>query len=135
MMLESFWAIALGGAVGALLRGSLLRLRMTTQTPPTGRKTPGDPASRATLAANLLGCFVLGLWIAMGGDLPVWLSALIVTGFCGGLTTFSALIADFTRLSEAPRRASAFGYLALTFGGGLMAVWLGIRLGTQLAAA
>ena len=33
-MLESFWSIALGGAVGALLRGSLLRLRMTTPTPP-----------------------------------------------------------------------------------------------------
>lgn len=128
-MIESYWAIALGGASGALLRSALLRLR-TRAAAPTG----GDRAAQATLTANLLGCGTLGLWIAMGSGLPLWLSAFIVTGFCGGLTTFSTLIADLTRLSEQHHRGAALGYLALTFGGGLVVLWLGIRLGALFLA-
>ena len=133
-MIESYWAIALGGASGALLRSALLRLRTRAAGHTDGNPTGGDRAAQATLTANLLGCGTLGLWIAIGSGLPLWLSAFIVTGFCGGLTTFSTLIADLTRLSEQHHRGAALGYLALTFGGGLVVLWLGIRLGALLLA-
>ena len=79
-------AICVGASVGALLRWGLgLWL------------SPGGLIPWGTLAANLLGGYLIGMAIAVFQALPqidpVW-RLLLVTGFLGGLTTFSTFSAE-----------------------------------------
>ena len=81
-MWKSILAIALGAALGALLRWLLgLKLNALFPTIPPG-----------TLAANLIGGYVIGLAIAFFAALPSlapeW-RLLVVTGFCGGVDQIS----------------------------------------------
>ena len=90
-MWKSVFAIALGAALGALLRWGLgTRLNALFPTVPPG-----------TLAANLIGGYVIGVCIAFfaryGAVAPEW-RLLWITGFCGGLTTFSTFSAEATTL-------------------------------------
>ena len=91
---SAFIAIGIGAAVGAWLRWGLgLWLNPVLPTLPLG-----------TLAANLLGGYLIGLSIAFfaqqPGLSPEW-RLLIITGFLGGLTTFSTFSAEiFTLLSR-----------------------------------
>ena len=92
-MWKSIVAIAVGAALGALLRWHLgERLN---------NLLPGIPPG--TLAANLIGAYVIGLAIAFFSIFPAippeW-RLLIVTGFCGGLTTFSTFSAEVTALLQ-----------------------------------
>ncbi len=86
-MLLSIAVIALGAALGALLRWYLATRfnQMFPQLPP------------GTLAANLLGGYLIGvamaIFIAMPSLSPEW-RLLTVTGFLGGLTTFSTFSAE-----------------------------------------
>lgn len=81
-MWASVAAVGIGAALGALLRWQLgERLnRLFPDIPP------------GTLAANIIGGYVVGLALAslaQREDLPAEWRLLIITGFCGGLTTFS----------------------------------------------
>lgn len=105
-MLKLF-AILLGGGLGALLRYALFMLAQ----PPTGSEFPFG-----TLAANLLGCLLIGfLW---GNFETVRLSnewrLFIFTGFLGGLTTFSTLTWETIQLARADAMRVALLYLALS---------------------
>lgn len=117
-MWKSIVAIGLGAALGALLRWQLgSRLNSVFPTIPPG-----------TLTANLIGAYVIGLCIAFFATYPAispeW-RLLIVTGFCGGLTTFSTFSAEVTTLLQQGRIAWAlgavsvhvFGSVAMTFAG------------------
>ena len=84
--LASVIAISLGASVGALSRWGLgLWL------------TPGGLIPWGTLAANLIGGYLIGVCIAVFQSIPqldpVW-RLLLVTGFLGGLTTFSSFSAE-----------------------------------------
>jgi fluoride exporter len=94
-------------AVGALL-GAPLRLLATRLSARGG----GDPA-RGTLLVNVVGSALLGLLLGWT-DVPAWAVALIGTGFCGALTTFSAFGADVVRLVEQRVLGRALGYLGAT---------------------
>ena len=94
MIWSSVLAISVGAAAGALLRWQL-NVQMNSLFPvlPLG-----------TLVANLVGGYIIGLAIAYfaraPGIAPEW-RLLIITGFCGGLTTFSTFSAEVvTRLQE-----------------------------------
>ena len=92
-MWKSIVAIAIGAALGALLRWHLgTRLNSLFPTIPPG-----------TLVANLIGAYVIGLAIAFFSTSPAispeW-RLLIITGFCGGLTTFSTFSAEVTTLLQ-----------------------------------
>ena len=71
-----------------------------------------------TLIANLLGCFLIGLFYNHVESKEVY--AILATGFCGGLTTFSSLMLDAVKLLDTGRYLSLVLYLLLSIGGGLL---------------
>lgn len=97
-MWKPILAISLGSALGALLRWGLGNQfnRLFPTVPP------------GTLAANLIGGYIIGLaiaYFAQAPDIaPEW-RLLIVTGFCGGLTTFSTFSAEVVTLLQQDRFA------------------------------
>jgi CrcB protein len=118
-MWRSFVAVAIGGVLGCLLRWVLsMFLNHTFPTLPPG-----------TLAANLIGCYVIG--IALGfftlypAFAPEW-RLFVTTGFCGGLTTFSTFSAEIVTLLQAGRLAWAMGAIAVHLIGSLAMTFAGI---------
>ena len=86
-------AIGIGAALGALLRWWLgLRLNAVLPSMPLG-----------TLAANLIGGFLVGIAIALferHPGLAPEVRLFVITGFLGGLTTFSTYSAEVVTLLE-----------------------------------
>ena len=104
--------------VGALV-GAPLRLLVTRLAARGGR----DPA-RGTLAVNLVGSALLGVVLGAAAPPPA-VVALVGTGFCGTLTTFSTFGGDVVRLVEERMVLRAAGYLTATLGLGLGVAALG----------
>ena len=118
-MWKSILAIAVGAAFGALLRWVLgTKLNSAFPTIPPG-----------TLVANLIGAYVIGLGIAVFAAMPAlspeW-RLLIITGFCGGLTTFSTFSAEITLLLQQGRLVWAFGAVAAHVVGSVLMTFAGI---------
>ena len=118
-MWKSSLAIAIGSALGALLRWQLgERLNALFPTVPPG-----------TVTANLVGAYVVGLCIAFFAHWPAlspeW-RLLLITGFCGGLTTFSTFSAEVAALLQQGRLAWALGAIALHVVGSLLMTFAGI---------
>jgi CrcB protein len=112
-------AICLGASIGALARWGLgLWLN------------PGGLIPWGTLAANLLGGYLVGICVATFNNLPaldpVWRLAL-VTGFLGALTTFSSFSAEVVGMLQLQRYALALGTAALHLLGSLMLTVLGLK--------
>jgi CrcB protein len=95
--------VAAGALVGAPLR--LLATRLAA-------RGGGDPAM-GTLAVNVAGSALLGVLLGLA-DIPAWAVALMGTGFCGALTTFSTFGADVVRLLEQRAVLRALAYAAAT---------------------
>ena len=104
--------------VAGALVGAPLRLWAVRTAVRTGR----DPAM-GTLAVNVLGAALLGA-VSGGAGVSPEVLALVGTGFCGALTTFSTFGADVLRLAEARRALVAVGYAAATLVLGLGAAAL-----------
>ena len=118
-MWKSILAIAVGAALGALLRWVLgTKLNSAFPTIPPG-----------TLVANLIGAYVIGLGIAVFAAMPAlspeW-RLLIITGFCGGLTTFSTFSAEVTLLLQQGRLVWAFGAVAAHVVGSVLMTFAGM---------
>jgi CrcB protein len=105
--------VVAGAVVGAPLR--LLATRLA------GRRSR-DPAV-GTLAVNVAGSALLGVLLGLATAPPA-VVALVGTGFCGALTTYSTFGADVVRLVEerAPGRALAYVVLTLVLGVGATAL-------------
>ena len=118
-MWKTVIAIAGGAALGALLRWQLgLRLNNLLPAVPPG-----------TLAANLIGGFIIGLAIAGFSelqDLPAEWRLFVITGFCGGLTTFSTFSAEVVALVQVNRFATAAGAILVHVSGSLVMTLLGM---------
>jgi CrcB protein len=118
-MWKSIIAIAIGAALGALLRWYLGgKLNSLFPTIPPG-----------TLVANLVGAYVIGLAIACCASYPAlspeW-RLFIITGFCGGLTTFSTFSAEITELLQEGRVAWALGAVSAHVGGSVLMTFAGV---------
>jgi len=124
-MWRSIVAISIGASLGALLRWWLgLALNAYFPNIPPG-----------TLAANLIGGYVVGAAIAFFGTYsaiaPEW-RLLVITGFCGGLTTFSTFSAELVTLLAQGRAlwaagaaaAHLLGSVIMTFAGIATVVWV-----------
>jgi len=118
-MWKAIAAISIGGSLGALLRW-WLGLMLNSYCPPI---PPG------TLAANLLGGYVVGVAVAFFATYvavaPEW-RLLVITGFCGGLTTFSTFSAELVALMQQGRSVWALGAAALHLIGSIVMTFAGI---------
>lgn len=112
-------AISIGAALGALLRW-VLGNQLNTAFP---LLPPG------TLTANLLGGYLIGVALAIfssqPGLSPEW-RLLVVTGFLGGLTTFSTFSAEVVTQLMAGRIVWALTTVAVHVAGSIMMTLLGI---------
>jgi CrcB protein len=116
----AFLWIALGGATGSVVRAAMA-LALPSRFP------------WAILLVNGAGSLLIGWLMARlgGADDPSSLRfrALLVTGFCGGFTTFSTF--SWQTLEQMMKGAwgAAIANVLLSVGLCLLAVWLGFRLG------
>ncbi|MBM7806525.1 CrcB protein [Geodermatophilus bullaregiensis] len=109
--------VAVGAMAGAPLRLLVTRL---------AARSHHDPAL-GTLAVNVAGSAVLGVLLGLGSA-PSWVLALVGTGFCGTLTTFSAFGADVVRLVEERAVGRALAYVTASLVLGLAAAAAGCAL-------
>jgi CrcB protein len=118
-MWKSIVAICLGGSLGSLLRwwlGTMLNAHFPTVPP-------------GTLTANLVGGYIIGLAIAFFATFsavaPEW-RLFVITGFCGGLTTFSTFSAEIVALLKQGRALWALGAAAIHLVGSILMTFAGI---------
>lgn len=115
--------LALAGALGTLARYSLSLFVHRY----TGANFPW-----ATLAVNALGCFFAGLlWTLFEGRWPATaeMRVLILVGFMGAFTTFSAFILETGTLLRSAAWLPAAGNFLLQNGVGMAALFVGVSVG------
>jgi CrcB protein len=84
-----------------------------------------------TFVANMLGCLLIGVLMGYFSKLQLNnndYKLLLVTGFCGGYTTFSAFALENYNLWQQGNITTAFIYITLSIMGGLLAVFSGFAL-------
>jgi len=119
--------VALGGAIGSTLRYLVGMATMRVLG-------PGFPWS--TLGVNIVGCFIMGVFIEVMGrrfNVSNELRLFIATGVLGGFTTFSAFSLDFAVLWERGEPLPAVLYALASVCGALIAVFAGLMLARSLA--
>lgn len=126
MHITAFLAIGFGAALGAWVRWGLgLWLNPLFPTLPLG-----------TLAANLIGGYLVGAAVTVFHihvDLAPEVRLFLITGFLGGLTTFSTFSAEVVGLIQRSEYAWAAGAASLHLVGSLLMTGLGIWTIVQLA--
>ena len=125
--MHAVFAICLGACVGALARW---RLGLWLNH-------PGAFMPWGTLAANLIGGYLVGLILAWAhhADLAPFWRLILVTGFLGALTTFSSFSAEVVEMALADRWGAALSTAALHLLGSLALTWLGIQTARFFRAA
>jgi fluoride exporter len=106
----NFLAIGIGAAFGAMARW-LLGLWLNH---------PGVLMPWGTLAANLVGGYIIGVLLAILAiypTVPEWLRLLMITGFLGGLTTFSTFSGETVGMLQRGSYLIACGYIGLSLAG------------------
>jgi len=120
-------AVCLGASLGALCRW-LLGLWLNG---------PGAVWPWGTLAVNLGGGYLIGLLLgALAGqpDVPVWLRLFLITGFLGGMTTFSAFSGETVAMLMRGAYLPAGGYAAASLFGSLAATVLGFYTAARVVS-
>ena len=123
----SVFAICIGASVGALSRWGLALWL-----------TPGGVIPWGTLAANLIGGYLVGLCLAIFQSMPqldpVW-RLLLITGFLGGLTTFSTFSAEVVNFLMEERYGLAVVTALLHVLGSLLMTVAGVKSAMFFIAA
>lgn len=120
-MIQVLW-IALGGAIGAVLR-YLMSAGINPLIPvnfPIG-----------TLLVNILGCLIIGIVYAVLSETPSFqtmLKPFLVIGILGGFTTFSSYAIEMVQMVQLQQTMKALAYLALSNIIGLAAAWAGYKM-------
>ncbi len=115
-------AIAVGGAIGTLLRYNL------------NVKIFSDFMPYATIFENVTGSFLLGILIGwlIHRRLPEWLRLGLTVGLLGGFTTMSTLAADTISISTMISTLDALKYISISLVGGITMAFVGFALGNMI---
>ena len=119
-MIRELMSVGFGGAAGSIVRyllsGGIL----------AGQTLLGFPAG--TFTVNAAGSLLIG--ILLEASVSETLGWLLIVGFCGGFTTFSAFSADTVRLLRAGCYNAAAIYVALSVAVCIVFAALGMWIGT-----
>ena len=122
--------VALGGALGALLRYGLGKWLTDWN--------PHSSFSAGTLLSNLIGCVLMGALVVVIGQMSQphkdILTAFVLAGFLGSLTTFSTFILEVFKLSQDASLRIVLGHLGAHLGLGFFGLWLGYNLAVRLVS-
>ncbi|MGV8914673.1 MAG: fluoride efflux transporter CrcB [Kaistella sp.] len=119
-MIKNLLYIFLGGGAGSVLR--FLISNYTQKTVNINNFPLG------TFLVNVIGCFLIGWLTAYFAKVDSYLKFLLVTGFCGGFTTFSAFSAENFSLWQSGNYGMLILYILLSVIVGFGAVYLGLQL-------
>ncbi|MDR0799775.1 MAG: fluoride efflux transporter CrcB [Dysgonamonadaceae bacterium] len=123
MITKLLW-VGLGGGVGSIFR------YLTSVA--VNKYATGTVFPFATFMVNILGCLIIGILIGLSAK-HHWigepLKLLLITGFCGGYTTFSTFSLENLQLQQAGHFFVLALYIAASVLVGLAAVYIGLLLG------
>ncbi len=115
-MLNNILLVGLGGGLGSILR--FLCQRSLNNNFPYG-----------TLLVNLAGCFIIGLaWGYFARNMEAPSRLFLITGLCGGFTTFSAFTQEGVQMMMDNRWAVFIIYTGLSVMAGLLLTYLGFKI-------
>lgn len=121
-MIKAVLLVGLGGGTGSMLRYAVQKW------------IPAQDQSvfpLSTFLVNLIGCFLIGILWSLAGRYSGWneeFKLLLMTGLCGGFTTFSAFTFEGIGLLKENKPGLFFLYVTGSVVLGLLATWAGIRL-------
>ena len=119
-MIKNLILVAIGGASGSVLR-YLIHWIVSKKTFST--------FPYQTFIVNIIGCLIIGIlvgYLAKNQSQNETLKLLLITGFCGGFTTFSAFGLENVNMIQNQNYQLAFIYTSLSLVLGILAVSLGI---------
>jgi len=128
-MLTKILLVAIGGGLGSVCRflvsAAMPKFALTSRWGVTSFPL-------ATFSVNILGCFLVGLisaYFNSHSNLPPNLKLLLITGFCGGFTTFSTFAFEKANMLQNGNYATFFLYVFSSVILGILAVFLGFWVG------
>ena len=121
-MIKNILFVALGGGAGSALRFLCQKWigSMVNYSFPAG-----------TFIVNITGCFLIGVFFSIASKNSSFNSQwqlLLMTGLCGGFTTFSAFTLDGMNLVKQDKTGLFFLYIGASVLLGLLATWAGIKI-------
>ncbi|MDR0619431.1 MAG: fluoride efflux transporter CrcB [Bacteroidales bacterium] len=120
-MLKNFLLVTFGGAIGSALRYGCSFLEV--------RLFPNHTFPYSTFFVNIAGCFIMGFLaglLAQHSAFNEKMRLLLMTGLCGGFTTFSAFGLENVKMLENGQYLLFALYIAGSVIGGILAVWGGL---------
>lgn len=118
--MSSWWLVFIGGGIGSVARFAMARW--------LAQPLPHFPW--ATFGTNLLSCIVLGTLagLRLKGVLQPNAQYLLMTGFCGGFSTFSTLSLEAWNLLEQQQFNLALLYVLLSIVLGVLLIFCSIKV-------
>lgn len=125
-MIKELLLVGFGGFAGSISRYlvGLYALRVSASNFPYG-----------TLSVNLLGSLLIGLFAGFfAKSLGQSSQLVLMTGFCGGFTTFSTFSLEGVRLLRSALYGQYIGYIVASILGGLVLCFLGLWIAQKLVS-
>lgn len=85
----------------------------------------------STFVVNIVGCLLIGMLSTIAlrqGWLTPTMRLLLITGFCGGFTTFSTFISENVNLCSSGHQLMSLAYMSASIIVGIAAFWLGCMI-------
>lgn len=120
--MKSILLVGIGGAIGSVFRylSTILTNRFWNNSFPLG-----------TFAVNIIGCILIGILVALAEKQNIInndLKLLLITGFCGGFTTFSTFSLENIQLINTGNYTLLILNILLSVSLGVLGVWIGLNI-------